>query len=494
MNLWPHQSTAIDLIWRSMAEGRRRPILMMATGAGKTKTAAAIVKRALAKGKRVVFVVPAKELIDQTVAAFRKEGILEIGVIQADHPETDPTRPVQVASAQTLARRALPPADLVIVDEAHRVQRRVFEWMKLCPKLPFIGLSATPWTKGLGKHYDDLIIGATTQQLIREGYLSPFRVFAPSHPDLTGVRTIAGDYAENELAQAMDKPQLTADVVSTWLKLGENRPTLCFAVNRAHARSLERDFQRAGVACRYVDGDTERTERVDIREAFERGDIRVVVNVGVLTTGVDWDVRCLILARPTKSEMLYVQIIGRGLRSAEGKQDCLILDHSDTTLNLGFVTDIHHERLSDGTERKASSSSRPERPKPMPKECSSCNYVKPAGVHKCPACGFAPHKVQDVETVQGELAHLGGKQIKVSMDDKRRWYAMLLWYENSKQYKHGWAANKFREKFGVWPNGIHVDPTEPDVKVGNWIRSTNIRWYKGQEKAKKAAEAAQHAA
>lgn len=186
MNLWPHQLTAIDLIWRSMAAGHRRPVLMMATGAGKTKTAAAIVKRALAKGKRVVFVVPARELIDQTVAAFRKEGILEIGVIQADHPETDPTRQVQIASAQTLARRALPAADLVIVDEAHRIQRRVFEWMKLCPKLPFIGLSATPWTKGLGKHYDDLIIGATTQQLIREGYLSPFRVFAPSHPDLRG--------------------------------------------------------------------------------------------------------------------------------------------------------------------------------------------------------------------------------------------------------------------------------------------------------------------
>ncbi|MGB3391157.1 MAG: DEAD/DEAH box helicase, partial [Pseudaminobacter sp.] len=326
MNLWPHQQTAIDLIWRSMAEGRRRPVLMMATGAGKTKTAAAIIKRALAKGKHVVFVVPALELIEQTIKAFRREGILEIGVIQANHPETDPTRPVQVASAQTLARRAFPKADLVIVDEAHRVQRRVFEWMRLCPKLPFIGLSATPWTKGLGKHYDDLIIGATTQQLIREGYLSPFRVFAPSHPDLTGVRTVAGDYAEDELAEAMDKPKLTADVVSTWLKLGENRPTLCFAVNRAHARSLERDFRQAGVPVGYVDGNTEKDERDNVRAAFERGDLRVVVNVGVLTTGVDWDVRCLILARPTKSEMLYVQIIGRGLRSAQGKQDCLLRD------------------------------------------------------------------------------------------------------------------------------------------------------------------------
>jgi len=210
MTLWPHQATAIDLIWQSMATGHRRPVLMMATGAGKTKTAAAIIKRALAKGKRVVFVVPALELIDQTIKAFRKEGILEIGVIQANHPETDPSRSVQVASAQTLVRRAFPETDLVIVDEAHRVQRRIFEWMKLCPKLPFIGLSATPWTKGLGKHYDDLIIGATTKQLISminpdtgRTYLSPFRVFAPSHPDLTGVSTVAGDYHEGQLADAM---------------------------------------------------------------------------------------------------------------------------------------------------------------------------------------------------------------------------------------------------------------------------------------------------
>jgi superfamily II DNA or RNA helicase len=198
--LRPYQTTAIDLVWRAMAEGRRRPILMMATGAGKTKTAAEIIRRALAKGKRVIMTMPAIELIDQTVQALWNEGIRDVGVIQADHPMTDYSKPVQVASVQTLTRRKLPEADLVIVDEAHRAHKIIFQWMQQCPKLPFIGLSATPWTKGLGKHYDDLIIAATTQQLIREGCLSPFRVFAPSHPDLTGVRTVAGDYAEDELA------------------------------------------------------------------------------------------------------------------------------------------------------------------------------------------------------------------------------------------------------------------------------------------------------
>jgi superfamily II DNA or RNA helicase len=494
--LRPYQTTAIGLVWQAMAEGRRRPILMMATGAGKTKTAAEIIKRALAKGKRVVMTMPAIELIDQTVQALYAEGITEVGVIQAQHPLTNSDAMVQVASVQTLSRRKLPRADLVIVDEAHRAHKIIYQWMAAEPKLPFIGLSATPWTKGLGKHYDDLIIAATTQQLIREGYLAPFRVFAPSHPDLSGVHTVAGDYAEDELAEAMDKPQLTADVVATWLKLGENRPTLCFAVNRAHARSLERDFRNAGVSVGYVDGDTDRGERDEVRRSFEAGVIKVVVNVGVLTTGVDWDVRCLILARPTKSEMLYVQIIGRALRTAVGKADAIILDHSDTTLNLGFVTDIQHARLSDGSERKSSASARAERPAPKPKECASpsCNYLKPAGAHKCPACGFAPHRVQEVATIQGELAHLGGKQAKATIEQKQKWYSMLLGYVRAKGQSDGRAFYLYKDKFGVEPaSTLDRVAATPDAEVMGFIRHINIRYAKQREKAAKA-EATHHAA
>jgi DNA repair protein RadD len=186
--------------------------------------------------------------------------------------------------------------------------------------VPFIGLSATPWTKGLGRLYDKLIIAATTKQLINDGYLAPFRVFAPSHPDLTGVRTLGGDYHEGELSEAMQKGTLTADIVTTWLAKGENRPTLCFAVDRAHAKQPSRPVPGRGRAgCGYVDGNTLRRRSASKSAKTSAGRIKVVCNVGVLTTGVDWDVRCIILARPTKSEMLFVQIIGRGLRTAPGK-------------------------------------------------------------------------------------------------------------------------------------------------------------------------------
>ena len=137
-------------------------------------------------------------------------------------------------------------------------------------------MSATPWTKGLGKHYDDLIVAATTSELIDKGFLSPFRVFAPAHPDLSGVKIVAGDYHEGQLSEAMSQPVLVADTVSTWLRLGEDRPTLCFAVDRAHARKLADQFEAAGVPTGYVDANTPADERERIGRRLREGQIKVV--------------------------------------------------------------------------------------------------------------------------------------------------------------------------------------------------------------------------
>jgi superfamily II DNA or RNA helicase len=226
----------------SLASGRRRPMLQLPTGAGKTVIAANIIRRALAKGKRVAFVVPALSLIDQTVRAFEAEGIHCVGVMQGIHPRTDREQPVQVCSIQTLARRKRPEVDLVIVDEAHELHREIFKWMADCPDVPFVGLSATPWSRGLLKYYDDLIISATTKELIEQGYLSHFTVFAPSQPDLSDVGTVAGDFHEGQLAAAVDKPTIVGDVIETWLGRAKGLPTLCYGVNRAHAEHLHQRF------------------------------------------------------------------------------------------------------------------------------------------------------------------------------------------------------------------------------------------------------------
>lgn len=489
--LYPHQGCAIASLRQSLARGCRRPMLQAPTGFGKTLTAASIIRSALDRDKRVIFTVPAVALVDQTAREFFAEGIRDIGVMQADHPMTDPTRPVQIASVQTLQRRAIPEADLVIIDEAHRSFEFVRRWMRMPGwiKVPFIGLSATPWTQGLGQDYDDLIIAATTEDLIRDGFLSPFKVFAPTHPDLSDVKTVAGDYHEGQLSEAMQAGTITADVVTTWLQRGENRPTLCFAVDRAHAAALKAQFDAAGVPTAYVDAYTLPDEREVIRKQFAAGDIKVVCNVGVLTTGVDWDVRCLILARPTKSEMLYVQIIGRALRTAPGKDHALILDHSDTTARLGFVTDLKHERLCDGDPK---AKQKVARKTPEPKECSACQYLRPAKVHACPSCGFEATKQDAVEVAEGDLvemtaARLAKENRAAGWPEKVDFIRQLRAYALAHGHKPGWVAHKYKAKFGVWPNDPRVNHAEPasfvSPAITAWIRSQNIRWAKSRKAA-----------
>ncbi|MEE2951467.1 MAG: DEAD/DEAH box helicase [Pseudomonadota bacterium] len=487
--LHPHQTRALDMLRSSLGSGKRRPMVQAPTGFGKTLLAASIVEGARAKGNRVLFTVPSISLVDQTVGRFYEQGIHCVGVMQGQHPLTDGTQPVQVASIQTLMRRKLPKADLVVIDEAHQWFQFVGEWMADGDwrRVPFIGLSATPWTKGLGKHYDDLLVAARIGELIDGGFLSPFKVFAPSHPDLSKVRTVAGDYHEGQLSDVMRQPTLVADVVSTWLRLGEERPTLCFAVDRAHARKLANEFEAAGVPCGYVDANTPGDERTRMGQRLAEGQLRVICNVGCLTTGVDWDVRCIILARPTKSEMLFTQIIGRGLRTAEGKDHCLILDHSDTTLRLGFVTDIHHNNLDLGKHQTGGGVSAEKEP-PKPKECPSCSYLKPAGVHQCPSCGFVPERQSPIEEKAGELVQLNGRRAKkaeATPEEKQAFYSMALAYQRAHGKSEKFAVAKYKAKFGVWPRGLNSTLIEPDEAFLRALRADQIRWAKKQEKLKR---------
>lgn len=484
--LRPHQVKAMEMLRASLTDGCRRPMLQAPTGSGKTMIAAAIVEGAMNKGKRVIFTVPALSLVDQTVQAFWDEGISDIGVIQGQHTMTNWSKPIQVASVQTLMKREIPHADVVIVDEAHRFFDFHGKWL-LDPawaKRPFIGLSATPWTRGLGRYYDDLIIPTTTSELIEQGYLCPFRVYAPSHPDLSSVRTVAGDYHEGDLSGVMSKSPLVADVVKTWIERAENRSTFCFAVDRAHAKHLDDKFKAAGVETGYIDAYTKIPEREQIHRAFADGRIRVVCNVGVLTTGIDWDVRCIILARPTKSEMMFTQIIGRGLRTAEAKQDCLILDHSDTHLRLGFVTDIYHEKLDDGRERAKAKSDKVR----LPKECPKCAFLRAPGSAVCPACGFKAEVVSKIKEGDGELAEFTGKKKAngVGAVDQLSFYLQLRGFAEERGYQkaHGWCCHKFKEKFGSWPPKAFegYQGILPTPAVRSWIRSRQIAYAKAREK------------
>jgi superfamily II DNA or RNA helicase len=481
-----HQLRAVEMLRQSLRNGCSRPVLAIATGGGKTFIAAMITESHRIKNPhgRVLFIVDAISLIDQTVTAFYEEGLHDIGVIQADHPMTDWSKPILIASVQTLQRRGMPKGvTLVIVDEAHCQN----EWLKSImasgewAHVPFIGLSATPWSKGLGHVYDDLRIPVTTQELIDLGLLSPIRVYASAHPDLTGVKSVAGDYHEGQLSDVMQDGGLVADIVSTWRQRGEDRPTVVFCVDRAHAKKVQGRFLEAGIGCGYIDAYTERLERNRIREQLDRGEIKVVANVGCLTKGVDWALGCIILARPTKSEMLYVQMVGRGLRVNEGIPDCVVLDHADNTLRLGFVTDIHHPELCKAIkgERKA-----PERKVALPKECPKCTFLKPPKTHECPVCGFKPEKRSEIEEEDGELVEVTRGKAKAGKDEKQSWLSQLNTIAKQRGYAKGWVANTYRKKFGVWPRGLNEwAEAAPTQEVRNFVLGSNIRFAKGRRAA-----------
>jgi DNA repair protein RadD len=474
--LRPHQKTALTMIRQSILAGNKRVVCQLPTGAGKTRLAAEIVNGALSKDRTVAFTVPALSLIDQTVTAFADEGIDCVGVMQGDHELRNMAMPVQVCSVQTLSSRGCPDVDLVIVDEAHLRFKVLREWMAKRPNVPFIGLSATPWARGMADEWQDLVCPVGMQDLIDAGFLAPFRVYAPTHPDLKNVRTKAGEYHEGDLSEVMGDKRLVADIVGTWLKLANWQPTLVFAVDRAHASKLQEEFAQAGVPMGYCDAFTDRIERRVLFDRMANGALAGIVNVGTLTTGVDADVRCIVLANPTKSEMRHVQIVGRALRTAPGKTEALILDHADNHSRLGFVTDIHHERLLSGTDK---AKTKAEKGEPLPKECPSCHTLKQPKVRICPVCQFEPTKKSDIETEDGELIEVkAGKKKKPTHDEKQAFWSMANYVDRERGKNGKLAKALYRGKFGVWPKDLSPRPITPSPEFLSYERSRRIAFAK----------------
>lgn len=477
-----HQETAISSLRESLRSGKKRPMLQLATGAGKTVIAAAIIRMAREKGKRCTFVVDAVSLIDQTVKAFYSEGLHGIGVIQSDHPMRDYSRQIQVASVQTLRRRGMPETDMLIIDEAHGRDKWLTQWLLDNPKVPAIGLSATPWARGLGNTYDDLIVPIDMQGLIDKGYLCSFRVFAASKPDLSKVKTLAGEYHEGQLSEVMADDGLIADAVDTWLELSERRPTLIFAVDCAHAQKLQTRFLAAGVPTEYIDAYTERADRNKIGERFKKGETKAIVSVGTMIKGVDLAVGCISDCAPTKSIMRHVQKLGRGMRvNPEAGPDLIILDHASNCLRLGFPTDIQRGALC---TKEAGEKGDQEPPPPTPKECGKCKQLRPKGVKVCPNCGFEPSAAESkIEEKDGQLAEVKRKPI-ATLFEKQEWWSQLNYIAREKRYSSGWVSNAYRDKFGVWPQGINKgDYANPTQDVRNYVLAKQIRYAKGKAKS-----------
>lgn len=405
-SLYPDQAELLDRARERLRAGDRSVLLLAPTGFGKTVVGAEMVAGAASRRKRVLFLNHRRELVRQTSRSFYEQGIPH-GTIQAGHI-SDPHALVQVASVQTMARRLndFPDFDLIIPDEAHHMASAT--WASIAaayPRARILGLTATPWRlDGTGLHhwFQSLVEGPTLAWLIENGRLSPFRLFAPAQPDLSEVRTVAGDYQRGALAKAMDKPSITGDAVAHYKQLANGKRAVAFCASIEHSKNVAAQFRASGIPAAHIDGQMSHEERDREFSAFERGEVLVLTNVDLVGEGVDVPaIECVILLRPTKSLTHYLQSVGRALRKFPGKSEAIILDHAGNSLRHGLPDDEREWSLEDREKR----AKREALESPV-KQCEECFFVyRPAP--KCPCCGYAPPVAsREIEQIEGTLAEV----------------------------------------------------------------------------------------
>tara|TARA_R110000737_G_scaffold108874_1_gene141755 strand:- start:791 stop:2281 length:1491 start_codon:yes stop_codon:yes gene_type:complete len=492
IDLYEDQEEFIGEI-RKIWNKHRRIVGMMPTGGGKTRCAARIIEGCVSKGMRVCFLVPRITLISQTAQSFTELGLTDITYLWGDY-ETNYNAKITIASIDTYIRREKGDYDLVIVDEMHHRRAVLLKWMEEHPKDRYLGLSATPFSDWIGNYYTGLAKSKSMKWLMDNDRLSKYEVFAPSTPDLSGVKVgntpMGKDYQESALGAIMGDAKVIGDVVKHWLEHGENRLTMALCVNVLHANFLCVEFNKNQIPSEVITAKTPVEDRERVFGRMRSGVTKVVLSVNCLTEGFDLpQVSCLINARPTKSKARYIQGIGRSLRYLPGKT-ALIFDHSGTTLDLGFPEDIDIDELSTG---KAPESGKPqknsdEKPEKKPKLCPKCAYLKEAGVYSCPKCGFAPLMGIDTDVDESRgLTKISGKKKVYTKSDKQSFYSGLLGYQkeqllNGKSCSDGYIANTYRDKFFVWPKGLDKRPSTPPPEVLGFIKSKRIAWVKAQNK------------
>lgn len=493
-----YQKQAIRDMRSAIKAGHKNILIVAPTGAGKTEIAACLVHMNQLKGKRSAFVVDRKSLIHQTSAAFDLHGI-DHGVIQADHPRYLPSLQTQVCSVQTIGRRRWPDTQLDIVDEAHSRNRIVDE--RLTPRVrPALGLTATPFTKGLGKLYDCIINVTTTNCLIRDGFLSKYRIFACAEPDMAGVKIVAGEYERKETEKRA--LQVVGDVVAEYQLHGEGRKFICSAVDTSHVTELQRQFLAAGVnvaTYTYKDLDEDRAETV---AEFRRPDssIRGLVTVTAASKGFDVpDIGCVIMARPLRNSLAeHIQFFGRGLRTADGKDDCIILDHSGNCARFwgawNSVFEHGASELDKGVKRDKPRAN--VEVEDQMRICPKCNHMHKARPD-CPNCGFEYPRRASVEHVPGTLKELLGSGTPQAI-------ATALWPQvcafarardltkpsAKNDAGEGYALWLYREMTGSFPKGHWFDSTAPEAataEVLGRIKSAQIKAAYRKKKAKASA-------
>lgn len=483
----PFQEAAHQSLRDGVRNGHRHQVIMAATGAGKTYLAMRVINEALARGRSAIFVADRVTLINQTSETAFRYGLPDHGIIQANHPRTNRRLPFQIASVQTLMRRSWPDADVIVIDECHTLYKGWTDHIQNCRGI-VVGLSATPFTKGMGKLFTNLINAATMDHLTREGVLVPMRVFSCHKPDMEGAETAGGEWTDRAAEER--ELRIVGDVVVEWCQFAYGLKTIVFGSTIKHCEELARQFNSVGAMAACFTAQTTPEERDQLLREYRKPDsrLRVLVSVEALAKGFDVpDVECVCDCRPLrKSLSTAIQMWGRGLRSHPGKEECRLLDFSGNIVRFAAdFSDIYYNGLDslDVGEKLDREVRKDKQEEPDGKKCPVCGHQPYA--RKCVACGHEAQSQSLIEHEPGTMKEImiGGAIAAGSRIDLWR---QLCTYTNSHgnpDTANGRAWHLFRQITGSkpprnYPRAEHCQSATVSTATINKIKSLNIAYAK----------------
>lgn len=462
MELRDYQQQAVNALRGAFAAGKRAPLLCLPTGGGKTVIFSYITQSAVARQNRVMILVHRRELVQQTSETLESLGVSH-GIIAAGKPMTD--EPVQIASVQTLVKRLdkiIEEPTLIIIDEAHHAVAG--SWSKIIDHFAgakLLGVTATPMRldgRGLRGFFDQLVIGPSVKELTKRGHLAPVRCFSiPKKLNRKAIGISGGDFKAGQAAQALEG--FNGDAVVEYERHCPGKPAIVFCCTIAHSEFVAELFRKAGYRAEHLSCQLDNETRKKRIEQLGKGELDILTSCNVISEGTDIPVvTAAILLRPTESEALYLQQVGRALRPAPGKERAIIIDCVGNVHRHGLPDDDREFNLENKKKNTDSA--------PSIRECPNCYAVLPGATHVCPSCGYVFQQEQQEEQAETyktvsivDLVEVTGQAIKKSQKlnwkqsrDRKRRIAMARTFEELDAlrkefgYKPGWTYMIMKER------------------------------------------------
>lgn len=476
LELRVRQQWAVQRLFEAFKQNYRCAVLVMPTGAGKRYIAVYLCQLAAERGRKVLFVTNRRLLVKQMFDETNRFGV-DYGVIMSDSQEGNPAAPIQIASLQTLeswylrpglgAKHGvgLPPANLVIIDEGHQDIERYVELLKSYQEAKAVILTATPVGaegKTLVPPYDTVIEGCLNSELIADGLLLKTHVFAPSEPDIQGVKIVSkAEYNQSQLGRAIKECTVFADVFNEWAPFAD-RKTVCFVPGVAYGNDLVEQFnRRLGAGMAYmISAKTKHADREDAFEAVRGGNAKLLVSVDVLREGWDMpEISCGIDLQPNSQLRTYWQKVGRIKRAHEGQDHAVLLDFAGNYWRFPHPDHDPEWPQGEETTQDAIEKAREAGKESQPLRCPKCAfaYTPTSRPPRCPQCGCViegePKRV--VRMGNGKLTSIPAhaKKNREKTDAERKlgiWKSALFGGLKTGRSLHACAAI-YRNKTGEWP-------------------------------------------